>query len=320
MAPIVEQRCASCHSGAAAPKGVRLETPEQIAAQADAIERVAVLTRAMPLGNSTRHDGRRARAPRAMDRLPAAVEPAVARLRELEPTAVAVLVGGSYAKGTADELSDLDLTALVERDGGRYRTWFQERPAMHPLHVSAGVKTIDERLAKKSEPASWWLGLPQLEPAVYAWATDDARARLGDDPSLRRPAGPPELEDFFELSMKVRRAIQAGDSLGLRVYAMAAAELAPRLLLPLNEPVLVSSRREAAEAALAFAVAPEHYAEDLRLSLGLAQADDATLGTAAPRLARELLAFLREHKPDVDPLPDLVRGLTDGTLERQLAS
>jgi hypothetical protein len=191
---------------------------------------------------------------------------------------------------------------------------------MRPLHVSAGVETIDERLASRSEPASWWLGLPQLEPALYAWATDDARSRLGEDPSLRRPAGPPELEDFFEFSVKVRRAVEADDALGLRVYAMSAAELAPRLLLPLNEPVFVSSRREAAEAALAFAVAPEHYAEDLRVCLGLAQTDDATLGAAALRLARELLAFLREHKPDVDPLPDLVRSLTDGTLERQLAS
>ncbi len=53
VAPIVEQRCATCHSGASAPQGVRLETREQIEAQADAIERVAVLTRVMPLGNST---------------------------------------------------------------------------------------------------------------------------------------------------------------------------------------------------------------------------------------------------------------------------
>ncbi len=53
VAPIVEQRCAACHSGASAPKGVRLETPEQIAAQAAAIERVAVLTKVMPLGNAT---------------------------------------------------------------------------------------------------------------------------------------------------------------------------------------------------------------------------------------------------------------------------
>jgi uncharacterized membrane protein len=53
VAPIVEQRCTSCHSGATAPKGVRLETPEQVAEQAGAIERVAVLSRVMPLGNST---------------------------------------------------------------------------------------------------------------------------------------------------------------------------------------------------------------------------------------------------------------------------
>jgi uncharacterized membrane protein len=51
--PIIEQRCATCHSGAAAPLGVRLETEEQITTRAEDIERQAVLTRAMPPGNST---------------------------------------------------------------------------------------------------------------------------------------------------------------------------------------------------------------------------------------------------------------------------
>jgi len=50
---IVEQRCATCHSGASAPKGIQLETPEQIAAQATAMERIAVLTKVMPLSNAT---------------------------------------------------------------------------------------------------------------------------------------------------------------------------------------------------------------------------------------------------------------------------
>ena len=40
--PIVEQRCATCHSGASAPLGVRLETQEQIEARADDIRRQAV--------------------------------------------------------------------------------------------------------------------------------------------------------------------------------------------------------------------------------------------------------------------------------------
>jgi uncharacterized membrane protein len=50
---VIERRCATCHSGASAPLGVRLETDEQISARADDIERQAVQTRAMPPGNAT---------------------------------------------------------------------------------------------------------------------------------------------------------------------------------------------------------------------------------------------------------------------------
>lgn len=50
---IVAERCATCHSGASAPLGVRLETDSDITARAGDIERQAVLTRAMPLGNVT---------------------------------------------------------------------------------------------------------------------------------------------------------------------------------------------------------------------------------------------------------------------------
>ena len=57
---IVERRCAPCHSNeptqegfSAPPAGVRFDTGEQIAAQADAIQRQAVDSRAMPLANVT---------------------------------------------------------------------------------------------------------------------------------------------------------------------------------------------------------------------------------------------------------------------------
>ena len=63
VAPIVEERCAACHSQAptqpgfsTAPAGVVLDTPEQIAARAEDIERV-VSSKSMPLGNVTAMTG-----------------------------------------------------------------------------------------------------------------------------------------------------------------------------------------------------------------------------------------------------------------------
>jgi uncharacterized membrane protein len=58
IARIVDQRCTVCHSQHptkvnAAPRGIKLDTPEEIKAQASAIEQQAVLTEAMPLGNVT---------------------------------------------------------------------------------------------------------------------------------------------------------------------------------------------------------------------------------------------------------------------------
>ena len=51
--PVIAARCAPCHSGNAAPLGIRFETRAQIEARVDDIERQAVQTRAMPPGNAT---------------------------------------------------------------------------------------------------------------------------------------------------------------------------------------------------------------------------------------------------------------------------
>ncbi len=58
VARIVDQRCTACHSQqptkvSTAPRGIKLDTPQEIRAQASAIEQQAVQTRAMPLGNVT---------------------------------------------------------------------------------------------------------------------------------------------------------------------------------------------------------------------------------------------------------------------------
>ncbi|MEX2613759.1 MAG: nucleotidyltransferase domain-containing protein [Gaiellaceae bacterium] len=247
------------------------------------------------------------------------LERIVRRLKELERELVAVVVFGSFARGTADEDSDIDVRAITRSEPSvPYRTWFEERRGSKPLHVSAGVETARRWMARKSAPQRWALGFPVLHEARVAWATTAARELLGDPPSFVHPPGTPEVEDFVEFLTKARRASAEGDTAGVRIFARAAAELAPGLLQPLNEKAVVATRRQALEAALSLEVAPEHYRDDLTISLGLVAADDDAVISAALRLGRELLAFLRERKPDVDPTPDVTSYLADGTLERHL--
>ena len=60
IAPIVQQRCAYCHSltprsttYTTAPQGIRFDTPQEIHAQAALIDAAAVQSHTMPLGNAT---------------------------------------------------------------------------------------------------------------------------------------------------------------------------------------------------------------------------------------------------------------------------
>jgi phosphoribosyl-AMP cyclohydrolase len=242
----------------------------------------------------------------------------VEQLLALEPEATAVLLTGSYAKGTAAVGSDLDLMAITSSPRVGYRTWFEARSSDAALHVSAGATTADAWLAKAATPARWSFGFPAINVASYLCTDDATRAQLGEDPSLHHPAADPELEDFLDFVLKAKRAASVGDELGLRWFAQGAAALAPTLLIPINDERIVSDRRDALDAALTLTLAPHHYTEDLAVCLGLTTASEGDVKTAVARLGSELLAFLRERAPGVDAKPEIARYLANGTLERHL--
>jgi len=244
----------------------------------------------------------------------------VDRLRAIEPAAIGVLVTGSYAARRAIHQSGLDVTVLTAVPSlGHYRTWFEPRPGA-PLHVSAGARALDAWVDEGKTAADWALGFPTEEIAAWAWATDAARAVLGDPPIMRRPSAPPELEDFLECATKVKRAAAAGDELGARWHAHHLGGYAIRLLRPLNPESRVTDVRDALRVAVDLPAAPAGYHDNLLLCLGLHQAGDGEVADAALRLATTILAFLRERMPDVDRQPDLPHYLADGTLERHLAA
>ena len=254
-----------------------------------------------------------------LDSLPSGLlEHMAATLRQHEPAAVAVIATGSYAAGKATLYSDLDLTVLTAvMPNGHYRTWFEPREPL-PLHISAGAAALESWVAEGATPADWALGFPTYEAAVFLWSTDAARAVLGEPPITCRPAASPELEGFLECATKVRSAVARGDFLGARWHAHDLGSYAPGLLIPLNPERLVADRRDALQAALDLPIAPLMYRQDLLACLGLLPLDDKTLSDAAVRLARAMLAFLREHAPDIDAQPYLSRYLADGSLERRL--
>jgi hypothetical protein len=90
-------------------------------------------------------------------------------------------------------------------------------------------------------------------------------------------------------------------------------------LIPINEERIVFDRRDALDAALGLIIAPPNFAADLVACLGLTPASCDAVKAAIARLGNELLAFLREHAPDVDDQPEIARYLINGTLERHLA-
>jgi len=246
------------------------------------------------------------------------VERVVARLRELEPSAGAVLLTGSYARGHPRPDSDFDVTAITRsQPRTEDRVWFEPRDGMAPLHVSAGAESIDWR-EDEGEPASWSLGFPARDVALYLWYEDDIRATIGDDPSLNHPAQPPEIEGVMECVAKAGAAMRSGDTVQMRWHAHDAALFVPSVLLPYNDARVVTDRTGALVAALGLHTVTEHYSDDLPILLGLRAATDEDVWTSLRRLSGELFELVRANVGELSTENGIAPYLVDGTVERHL--
>ena len=229
------------------------------------------------------------------------------RLLDLEPGLIAVLLTGSYAKGTASLTSDLDLVALTASiPRTDYRMWFEERRNGPPLHVSAGATTPSGWLARRDSPARCSFGFPAINEANYLWGATQAAALLGESPSLMHPPARPELEDFIDFVLTAKTCAKAGDD--LRSFAQAAASLAPSLLISSNAERIVSDRRDALDAALSLPIAPANYQRRdylPRISAGLRHRCEDGYRKSRARVARLSTSTRSRHRPAARhrPLP-----------------
>ncbi|WP_165606021.1 GNAT family N-acetyltransferase [Mycolicibacterium mucogenicum] len=254
---------------------------------------------------------------------------AIARTRRDYPGTRAVLLKGSHVRGDAGPYSDVDLDVLVAgSEDSCYLAWFDEERG-RLRHISVAIRSWDEWWEESAEPVDWAMGFAADEVFRLIWAAVDEDAERLRGSGVRHPAAQPELEDFFSDLGKVRNSWVAGDELGVRLAAQAAARLSPSVLAVVNpgypaEPVV--SARAAIDAALAFPVAPQGYREDLLLCLGLSGGPStvADVTAAAERLVMGTVSLLRDHRA-WSPDPDdprfeigLDEALADGTLSSYL--
>lgn len=241
--------------------------------------------------------------------------------RAREPRVAGVLVHGSYATGRATLESDLDLGLFIEGEPSEhYRTWFEPRPRLTPLHVSARCDLgIDVWEKEGDEPEGWALGLPVKLPHVWLWCRDHRLAEiLGGRPVLCKPGSPPEIEDMVEAALKTRRHALAGDEIGARLEAQSAARFAAPTVCALNDPQPVADARDAMASIIALPIAPPTWQVDLPVAMGLRAATMEEVVGAAIRLVSGTLRLARERNPGVDRQPGIQECLVDGTLERLL--
>ena len=247
----------------------------------------------------------------------------IARLRHEQPHACAILCHGSFARGTAEPDSDLDLDVLMaDAATWSYRSAFETLADGRVLHATIQTTTLADWLDDADgESDAWALYLPAVEVARLLWAMPAAaHALTGRVTRVRR--GAPQLQDLLEAFAKVRNAMRRGDALGVALAAQGVALRVPALLALVHPVAPVHTPREALATALALPGGPG-YRDDLVCCLGLAEgpADAVARAAAAQRLAQLTITMLAPHAAAIaDSLEaGLALALHDGTVHQLVA-
>lgn len=266
--------------------------------------------------------------PLAASLLPALLDGLVAELRAAEPAALAILLFGSLARGSAGPFSDIDLRVVTAGEPRmRDRVRFLARPDGGLIHLSVGSRPLAEIVEAAGDPERWpWL-IETHRTARTLWQQPGAAEGLLAEIRAREPS--PEayaaksgyyLETLLEQAAKLKNAVARGDDPGVRAAAAHLAEMCWRLLRPLNPVLTFTGESSQWDRICAFTVAPEGYAGDLRCCLGLL-ADPRplhALAWRALRLAAGTVGVIAANAAALHLPDDLARAVADGSLARCL--
>ncbi len=251
----------------------------------------------------------------------------VPELLAAEPTALAVLLFGSHARGGAGPFSDIDLrvfTAAAPRQRDRVRITVSEGRL---IHWSIGARSVAEKLEELATLDQWpWAAAhyrdmqPLHDPRDILGLMRAAVERARPEPVTYATTGY-DLETLMEYLAKLKNAVLAGSDREAFAAAVQVAHFCEKLLRPLNPIGIFASEAEMDEYFRWLPVAPQCWSDDrdrCMAASGAARTPSEVLA-AARRMALgtvELVSAAAERLP----LPEDVGGyLRDGTIRAYLA-
>jgi Nucleotidyltransferase domain len=251
----------------------------------------------------------------------------VTELLSAEPSALAVMLFGSYSRGDEGPFSDIDVRVFtaappVQRD--RVRIVGSDG---RPVHWSIGSRTVAEKLTEIADPEQWpWAAAHYQhmrtlhDPLDILTLMRTAVERARPAPAAYAVTIGYDLETLLEYLAKVKNAALVGSMPDAVQAAVKVVHYCERLLRSLN-PVQPFENEPAMEAYFrGLPVAPPNWAAERDLCLGvtgLPRTIEDVL-CAAQSMALGTAGLLSDH---VDELPfpdDVATALRDGRLRAYL--
>ena len=251
----------------------------------------------------------------------------VTELLSAEPSALAVMLFGSYSRGDEGPFSDIDVRVFtaappVQRD--RVRIVGSDG---RPVHWSIGSRTVAEKLTEIADPEQWpWAAAHYQQmrtlhdPLDILTLMRAAVERARPGPAAYAATIGHDLETLLEYLAKVNNAALVGSTPDAVQAAVKVVHYCERLLRPLNpvqpfdnEPAVDVYYRE-------LPVAPPNWPADRDFCLGITGLPRTVMDVlfAAQSMALGTAGLLSDH---VDELPfpvDVAAALRDGRIHAYL--
>lgn len=216
-----------------------------------------------------------------------------------------IFVYGSYALGSMQRYSDIDLMVLTRTKPKKERIFrFVEHEGRKVL-LTIHFQRFSHALEEVKKPDKWiWVYMSYVHAKVLFDGNQNMEKIKGELEKHKVSSKdffkfvPEEASYLLEYVGKLKNAYLERDELNIFFAARMIAEICYNILRPFNPVWKYTSERETYASFIKLENKPRHYVEDFKMCYGLTMKERPihAIYRSAMRLARETTSFLRKNK------------------------